>query len=109
METYAERLKKREEAMTNYDTDEKEFEILMKKRYETTKKSYTLELGKDEEPWTAIDIELKDEDFVKIAYEAHVRDITFNKMVNIMLKGALKDAQYRFEHDSRPQLLNEDK
>ena len=30
METYAERLKKKEEAMTNYDTDEKEFEILMK-------------------------------------------------------------------------------
>ena len=96
--------------MTNYDMDE-----LRKQEHEKVKNKLSgkcpnsVELGKDEEPWTAIDIELKDEDFVKIAYEAHVRDITFNKMVNIMLKGALKDAQYRFEHDSRPQLLNEDK
>ena len=96
--------------MTNYDMDE-----LRKQEHEKVKNKLSgkwpksVELGKDEEPWTAIDIELKDEDFVKIAYEAHVRDITFYKMVNIMLKGALKDAQYRFEHDSRPQLLNEDK
>ena len=26
----------------------------------------------------------KDEDFLKIAHEAHARDITFNKMINII-------------------------
>ena len=49
----------------------------------------------------------KDEDFLKIAQEAHARDITFNKMINIILKTGIKDAEYKFEHDSRPQLLNE--
>ena len=63
--------------------------------------------GKDEEPWTAIDIEMRDEDFMKIAQEAQRRDITFNKMINILLKKSIKDAEYRFEHDSKPQLLNE--
>ena len=63
--------------------------------------------GKDEEPWTAIDIEMRDEDFMKIAQEAKRRDITFNKMINILLKKSIKDAEYRFEHDSKPQLLNE--
>ena len=63
--------------------------------------------GKDEEPWTAIDIEMRDEDFMKIAQEAQRRDITFNKMINILLKNSIKDTEYRFEHDSKPQLLNE--
>ena len=108
METYAERLKKKEEAMTNYDTDEKEFEILMKKRYETTKKSYTLELGKDEEPWTAINIEIPNKDFLTIARQAHTRDITVNKMVNIMIKYSMKDIEYRYEHNDDPQFLTED-
>ena len=63
--------------------------------------------GKDEEPWTAIDIEMRDEDFMKIAQEAQRRDITFNKMINNLLKKSIKDAEYRFEHDSKPQLLNE--
>ena len=63
--------------------------------------------GKDEEPWTAIDVEVPDEDFIKIAHAAHTRDITINKMVNIMLKKSIEKAEYKFEHDSEPQLLTE--
>jgi len=39
--------------------------------------------------------EVEDEDFLKIAQEAHARDITFNKMINIILKTGIKDAEYR--------------
>jgi len=69
----------------------------------------SVEIGKDETPYTAVDIELPDDDFMRIAREAHERDITFNKMINIILKTGIKDAEYRFEHQSKPQLLNEDK
>ena len=69
----------------------------------------SVEIGKEEEPWTAIDIEIKDEDFMKVAQEAQRRDITFNKMINIILKKGIKDAEYRFEHEPNPQLLNETK
>ena len=69
----------------------------------------SVEIGKEEEPWTAVDIEITDEDFMKVAQEAQRRDITFNKMVNLILKDGLKNATYRFEHHSKPQLLNETK
>ena len=68
----------------------------------------TVEIGKGEEPWTAIDVEIPDKDFIRIAHAAHTRDITINKMVNIILKDGIKTAEYRFEHESKPQLLNED-
>ena len=102
--------------MTNYDMDE-----LRRRDDEQRKKDFgkdivehekrsvhdTRTLGKDEEPWTAVDIEIPDEDFIKIAHAAHTRDITINKMVNIILKNGIKDAEYRFEHDSKPQFLTE--
>ncbi len=71
------------------------------------RKTQSVEIGKDEEPWTAIDVEIPDEDFVRIAHAAHTRDITINKMVNIILKDSLKSLEYRFEHQDKPQLLNE--
>ncbi len=71
------------------------------------KKSQSVEIGKDEEPWTAIDVEIPDEDFIRIAHAAHTRDITINKMVNIILKDSLETLEYRFEHQDKPQLLNE--
>ena len=73
------------------------------------KNKTSVEIGKEEEPWLAVDVELKDEDFLRIAQEAHARDITINKMINIILKDGLKSAEYRFEHHSKPQLLNETK
>ena len=107
METYAERLQKRKEnTMTNYDMDEIERQRERERRRRGIR---SVELGKDETPHTAIDIELSDDDFKRVALQAHERDITFNKMVGLILKDGLGKAEYRFEHQSKPQLLNEDK
>ena len=107
METYAERLQKRKEgAMTNYDMDEIERQ---RERERRSRGIRSVELGKDETPHTAVDIELSDDDFRRVAFQAHERDITFNSMVEIILKDGLGKAEYRFEHDNKPQLLNEDK
>ncbi len=92
--------------MTNYDMDE-----MQRKQSEFGKDmiEHEKQLGKEEEPWETVEIELRDEDFTRIAREAHARDITFNKMVNVILKDAIKNAEYRHEHPSKPQLLNETK
>ena len=97
--------------MSNYDMDEIERLKERERRSRGIKPNWpqSVELGKDEKPFTAVDIELRDEDFTMIALEAHERDITFNKMINIILKDGIKQTQYRFEHDNKPQLLNEDK
>jgi len=89
--------------MSNYDMDE----IERQREREKRSRGIRPEIGKDEEPWVSVGIEVKDGDFLKIAQEAHARDITFNKMINIILKTGIKDAEYKFEHDSRPQPLNE--
>ena len=94
--------------MTNYDMDEIERQRERERRSRGIRPATTsIEIGKDEVPHTAVDIEITDEDFMKVAQEAQRRDITFNKMVNIILKTGIKDAQYKFEHDPKPQLLNE--
>ena len=93
--------------MADYNKDEMNRQEL---RIREARKSQvdSVKLGKDEEPWTAIDVEIPDKDFVRIAHAAHTRDITINKMVNIMLKSSMKDLDYRYEHNDKPQLLNED-
>ena len=107
METYPEVLQKRKEnTMTNYDMDEIERQ---RERERRSRGIRSVELGKDETPHTAIDIELSDDDFRRVAFQAHERDITFNKMVGLILKDGIKNAEHRFEHQSKPQLLNEDK
>ena len=97
--------------MTNYDMDEIERQRERERRSRGIKPNWpqSVEIGKDEKPFTAVDIELPDDDFMRIAREAHERDITFNKMVNIILKDGINQAEYKFEHHSKPQLLNEDK
>jgi len=112
METYKERLQKRKEnTMTNYDMDEIERQRERERRSRGIKPDWpkSIELGKDETPHTAVDIELSDDDFKRVALQAHERDITFNKMVGLILKDGLQSAEHRFEHDNKPQLLNEDK
>ena len=99
--------------MTNYDMDamqrRSEFaKDIIEHENQREKKSRSVEIGKDEESWTAIDVEIPDEDFIKLAHAAHTRDITINKMVNIILKSSMKDLDYRYEHNNKPQLLNED-
>ena len=92
--------------MTNYDMDEIE---RLKEREKRSRGIRSVELGKDETPYTAVDIELPDDDFRMIALQAHERDITFNKMIELILKDVINQAEYKFEHHSKPQLLNEDK
>ena len=109
METYAELLiRKEREVMTNYSQDEDD---RINDRLTRAKRNSvsSVELGKDETPHTAVDIELSDDDFKRVALQAHERDITFNKMVGLILKDGLGKAEHRFEHDNKPQLLNEDK
>ena len=100
--------------MTNYDIDEDERRRDRQERADRVNvftkdrnRTQSIEIGKDETPHTAVDIELSDDDFRGVALQAHERDITFNKMINIILKDGIKQAEYRFEHDTRPQLLNE--
>ena len=96
--------------MSNYDMDEIERQRERERRSRGIRPTTTsIEIGKDEVPHTAVDIEIMDEDFMKVAQEAQRRDITINKMINIILKDGIKNAEYRFEHQSKPQLLNEDK
>ena len=107
IKTYAEILEEREK-MSNYDMDEIERQRNREKRavesglkitsIKDRKITDTITLGKDEEPWTAIDVEIPDKDFIKLAHAAHTRDITINKMVNLILKDGIKNAEYRFEH-----------
>ena len=99
-------LKKRMEDMSNYDMDEIE---RLREREKKSRGIRSVELGKDETPYTAVDIELSDDDFKRVALQAHERDVTFNKMVGLILKDGLSKTEYRFEHDNKPQLLNEDK
>ena len=107
METYAELLLRKErKVMTNYTQDEEDRINDRLTRAERNSVS-SVEIGKDETPHTAVDIELSDNDFRKVALQAHERDITFNKMVGLILKDGLVKAEYRFEHDNKPQLLNE--
>ena len=100
METYAERLQKRKRGkMSNYDMDEIE--------RERDRNSFaSVKIG-DEEPEAAVTVELPDDVVLKLALQAHERDITLNKMCGIVLKDGLKDFEYRFEHQSKPQVLKE--
>ena len=101
METYAERLQKRkEEKMSNYDMDE------IERQRDREKRSRGIVLG-EVEPEAAVTIELPDKDLLKLALAAHDRDITLNKMCGIVLKDSLKNLEYRYEHQSTPQVLKE--
>ena len=104
METYAERLQKRKEnTMTNYDMAEIERErdrnaFASVKIGETEKKS---------EEFQSVEIDIPDDDLIKLALAAHDRDITLNQLCNNILATSLKDLDYRFEHQSKPTVLKE--
>ena len=99
METYAERLQKRkEEKMTNYDVDEIE-------REKDRNAFASVKVRVPKKTTTEVEIELPESDLLTLALLAHEKDITLNQLVNNVLRDSLKD----FEHQSKPQLLNEDK
>ena len=101
METYAERLQKRKRGkMSNYDMDEIE-------RQRDRDAFASVKIGDTEEPEAVVTVELPDSVVLKLALQAHERDITLNKMCGIVLKDGLKTLDYRFEHQSKPQVLKE--
>ena len=100
--------------MTNYSEDEDERRRDRQERADRANvftkernRTQSVKIGKDETPERVVDIEITDEDFRRVALHAHERDITINKMVGIILKDGLRSTGHIFEHDNRPQLLNE--
>ena len=99
METYAERLQKRKRGkMSNYDMDEIE-------RERDRNAFASVKIGEASE--AVITVELPDDGILKLSLQAHERDITLNKMCGIALKDSLKNLEYRYEHQSKPQVLKE--
>ena len=101
METYAERLQKRKRGkMSNYDMDEIE-------REKDRNAFASVKIGNPKEATTEAEIELSDNDLLILTLAAHDRDITLNQLCNSVLKDSLKDLEYRFEHQTKPQVLKE--
>ena len=101
METYAERLQKRKkEKMTNYDLDELE-------RERDRNAFASVKIGEPKKATTEVEIELSNDDLLILTLAAHDRDITLNQLCNSVLRASLKDLDYRFEHQSKPQVLKE--
>ena len=93
--------------MADYNMDElrrKEKEKIEKKISGDWPKS--VQIGK--EKTKTLELDINDDLFLRVAKEAHVRDITFNDMVLSIIKDGLKNAEYRFEHDNEPQFLTEE-
>ena len=69
-------LKKRMEDMSNYDMDEIERLREREKRSRGIKPNWpqSVELGKDETPYTAVDIELSDDDLKELLFR-HMKEI----------------------------------
>ena len=101
METYAERLQKRKkEKMTNYDLDEIE-------REKDRNSFASIKIGEPKKATTEVEIELSNDDLLILTLAAHDRDITLNQLCNSVLKGSLNDLEYRFEQQTKPQVLKE--
>ena len=100
IETYAERLQKeKEKKMSNYDMDEIE-------RERDRNAFASVKIG-NEESEAVVTVELPDDVILRLSLQAHERDITLNKMCGIVLKNSLKDLEYRYEHQTKPQVLKE--
>ena len=101
METYAEILQKRKRGkMSNYDMDEIE-------REKDRNAFASVKIGNPKEATTEVEIELSNDDLLVLTLAAHDRDITLNQLCNSVLKDSLKDLEYRFEHQTKPQVLKE--
>ena len=84
--------------MTNYDLDE------IERQRERERKSRGI---RPEDEDHSVEIELPQKDILKLALLAHEKNVTLNTVCIDILKQGIEDGKYRFEHDSRPELLNE--
>ena len=85
--------------MTNYEMDE------IERQRERERKSRGIR--PEDEMKNKVEVELPHKDILKLALLAHEKDVTLNVFINDVLKQGIKDGEYRFEHDKRPELLNE--
>jgi len=91
--------------MTNYDMDELERRnLLVQHHQERERKSRGI---RPEDEDHSVEIELPQKDILKLALLAHEKNVTLNTVCIDILKQGIEDGEHRFEHDSRPQLLNE--
>jgi len=100
--------------MTNYSQDEDDRRRDRQARADRANvftkernRAQSVKIGNDETPQRVVDIEITDDDFRRVALQAHERDITINKMVGLIIKDGLQSIGSKFEHDNKPQLLNE--
>ena len=59
------------------------------------------------EEMKSIELDISDEVFLKLAMQAHERHVTLNTHIIDVIKDKLKDAEYQFENEDKPQLLTE--
>ena len=109
LETYAEKLQnEKKEKMTNYDMDQLRREGKIPDHQK--RKKFAEDIIESEKDKTVdIELELSDGDFLHLAKAAHERNITLNQLCVDVLKSSFNDLDYRFEHQLKPQLLNETK
>ena len=92
--------------MADYNRDEmrrqEQIEDSMKKSKEWPK---SIKIGEKE--YETFEIDISDDLFLRVAKQAHERDITFNVMVHSLIKDGLTTAEYKFEHENKPQFLTE--
>ena len=60
-----------------------------------------------EEEMETITLDISDDVFMKLAMQAHERNVTLNTHIIDVLKDKLKDLNYQFENATKPQLLTE--
>ncbi len=54
-----------------------------------------------------LELNLPDEVIVKLALDAHKRDVSLNSHILDVLKKTIKNSEYNLEDESSPQLLTE--
>lgn len=59
------------------------------------------------EEMETITLDISDDVFIKLAMQAHERNVTLNTHIIDVLKDKLKDLDYQFENGTKPQLLTE--
>ena len=60
-----------------------------------------------EEEMKSIELDISDDVFLKLAMQAHERNVTLNTHIIDVIKDKLKDAEYQIDNGTQPQLLAE--
>tara|TARA_B100001564_G_scaffold356654_1_gene371275 strand:- start:1888 stop:2088 length:201 start_codon:yes stop_codon:yes gene_type:complete len=59
------------------------------------------------EDMKSIALDISDDVFLKLAMQAHERNVTLNTHIIDVIKDKLKNSEYQFENGTKPQLLTE--